>query len=127
MKHVRAYVSAVLSIILIPPCTNVSDTVNLSDTHYLKAVISPPVCPLLIHLFSGVRWRSQHAGSHPWLSGEPITHVYICIEPSLKLLCEYDISAFLSKQGTHAWDTGTNKWAFKLSSFVDVPLASHTD
>lgn len=55
------------------------------------------------------------------LSGEPITHVYI--EPSLKLLCEYDIIAFLSKQGIHAWDIGTNKWAFKLSSFVDVPLA----
>lgn len=88
MKHVAAYVSAVLSFILIPPCTNVSDAAHLSDTHYLKAVISPPVCPLLFRLFSAVRWRSRHIGSHPWLSREPITHVYICIEPRVKLLGE---------------------------------------
>lgn len=50
-------------------------------------------------------------------------HLYICIDYSVKLVCECGVSAFLSKQGGHAGNAGTNKWAFKLSSFVDVPLA----
>lgn len=50
-------------------------------------------------------------------------HLYICIDYSAKLQRECGVSAFLSKQGGHAGSTGTNKWAFELSSFVDVPLA----
>lgn len=47
-------------------------------------------------------------GSHPWLCRESIMQLYICEDYSAKLLCECVVSAFLSKQGGHAGNGGTN-------------------